>query len=221
MNRNHIGQKINKAKTLIEAALKKNKNPVVACSFGKDSMVVLHMVRQFDSDVPVMFNNTLVEYPDTYRFKNLMRKKWKLNIIETKPSKTFWWIVENYGFPLYTRKGHKDASKNCCRYLKEYPIAKILRKYKFDLYFTGLSRHESRLREFSAKKYGTIFIQRHKNTGNVIPFKTGLRKMYGITTICIISLTMEYMTRYLRTASFFVQDVGAVQFQLNMEKQNF
>ncbi|UCC39693.1 MAG: phosphoadenosine phosphosulfate reductase family protein [Candidatus Aminicenantes bacterium] len=157
MNNNSLDKKIKKAAALIKNSLKKHENPVVACSFGKDSMVVLHMVRQFESDIPVMFNNTLVEYPDTYRFKNLMSKEWNLNIIETKPSKTFWWIVENYGFPLFTRKGHKDASKNCCRYLKEYPIAKILRKYKFDLYFTGLSRHESRLREFSAKRYGNYF----------------------------------------------------------------
>jgi 3'-phosphoadenosine 5'-phosphosulfate sulfotransferase (PAPS reductase)/FAD synthetase len=33
----------------------------------------------------------------------------------------------------------------------------VLREYKFDLYFTGLSRYESRLREFSAKKYVDYF----------------------------------------------------------------
>ncbi|MDH5694699.1 MAG: phosphoadenosine phosphosulfate reductase family protein [Gammaproteobacteria bacterium] len=157
MNQINIHSKINSARDLVEKVLAKHEKPVVACSFGKNSMVVLHMVWQFKPDVHVLFNDTLMEYPDTYKFKREVTQKWQLNIIETKPNKTFWWIVENYGFPLFSRKGHADPSKNCCRYLKEYPIDRVLRKHKFDLYFTGLSRHESRLREFSAKKYGNYF----------------------------------------------------------------
>jgi len=157
MNTEDIYVKIKNTKRLIKEALSKHEKPVVACSFGKNSMVVLHIVRHFCPNVYVLFNDTLVEYPDTYKFKKMISKKWKLNLIETKPSKTFWQIVDNYGFPLFSRKGYRDASKYCCDYLKEYPIARILRKYKFDLYFTGLSRYESRLREFSAQKYGNYF----------------------------------------------------------------
>jgi len=149
--------KIEAAKELIEDVIQRSKKPVIACSFGKNSMVVLDMVRQYVPNVHVLFNNTLVEYPETYEFKKEICKKWKINLIETKPLKTFWEIVDEYGFPLFSRKGHNDATKNCCRYLKEYPVDRILRRYKFDLYFTGLSRHESRLREFSAKKYGIYF----------------------------------------------------------------
>ena len=157
MSRKYIKLKIKDTKNLIERVLAKHEVPVVACSFGKNSMVVLHIVWQFNPNVYVLFNNTLVEYPDTYKFKKIISEMWKLNLIETRPLKTFWWIVENYGFPLFSRKGYKDATKNCCRYLKEYPIERVLRKYKFDLYFTGLTRYESRLREFSAKKYGNYF----------------------------------------------------------------
>ncbi|MEE9442440.1 MAG: phosphoadenosine phosphosulfate reductase family protein [candidate division Zixibacteria bacterium] len=152
-----LKEKISSAKQLIKKCLTKHKDPVIACSFGKNSMVVLDLVYKYRPDITVLFNDTLVEYPDTYSFKNYIVDTWKLNIIVTKPTKNFWWVVENYGFPLFSRKGHKDATKNCCRYLKEYPLAKILRKYKFDLYFTGLTRFESRLREFSARKYGDYF----------------------------------------------------------------
>lgn len=79
---------------------------------------------------------------------------WGLNLLEIKPIKSFWWITKNYGYPLFSRKGHADASKNCCRYLKEYPLERVLRKEKYDLYMTGLTRHESRRREFSAQKHG-------------------------------------------------------------------
>ena len=160
MKRKGIYHKIKLAEKLIRKALEQSQKAVVACSFGKNSMVVLHMVRKYSPDVQVLFNDTLMEYPETYKHKKEITKKWNLNVIQTRPTKTFWWIVENYGFPLFSRKGHKDAPKNCCRYLKEYPVDKILRKYKFDLYFTGLSRHESRLREFSAKKYGNYFFSK-------------------------------------------------------------
>jgi len=120
-------------------------------------MTVLHLIRQLKPEVFVLFNDTLVEYPDSYEFKDHISKKWNLNLLETKPTKTFWWVVENYGFPLFSRKGHRTASKNCPRYLKEYPTQKLQREQKFDLFLTGLSRHESRLREFSARKYGPYF----------------------------------------------------------------
>ena len=157
MNRKSIVTKEKIAIDLIGKVLAKHRKPVVACSFGKNSMVVLHMVLRFSPNVYVLFNDTLVEYPDTYNFKRVITQQWKINLIETRPSKTFWWVVENYGFPLFSRKGYKDASKNCCRYLKEYPIERVLREHKFDLYLTGLTRYESRLREFSAKKYGKYF----------------------------------------------------------------
>jgi len=157
MSKKNIELKIETAINLTKIVLAKHEKPVVACSFGKNSMVVLHMVRQLNPNVYVLFNNTLMEYPDTYEFKRTISEKWRLNLIETKPLRTFWWVVENYGFPLFSRKGYKDASKNCCRHLKEYPIVRILHRYRFDLYFTGLTRHESRLREFSAKKYGNYF----------------------------------------------------------------
>jgi len=164
MHRESFASKLNSTRNLIKRLLSEHEKPVVACSFGKNSMVVLHLVYQFNPNVNVLFNDTLVEYPDTYEFKKIITPNWNINLIQTKPIKTFWWIVKNYGFPLYSRKGYQDASKYCCLYLKEYPIEKVLRTHNFDLYFTGLSRHESRLREFSAKKYGNYFYsKRHKH----------------------------------------------------------
>ena len=129
MKRKGIYHKIELAENLIRKSLKQSQKVVVACSFGKNSMVVLHMVRKYSPDVHVLFNDTLMEYPEIYKYKKEITKKWNLNVIQTRPTKTFWWIVENYGFPLFSRKGHKDASKNCCRYLKEYPVLIDYRLY--------------------------------------------------------------------------------------------
>jgi len=155
-----FSEKLEASRRLVKSALDEHSRPVVACSFGKDSMAVLHLVRQVRPDVPVLWNNTSLEYPETYTFKNQIERDWGLTIIEAKPAKSFWWVVEHYGFPLFSRKGHADASKACCRYLKEYPVEKVLRQHKFDLYFTGLRSSESRRRYFSAQKFGPYFHSR-------------------------------------------------------------
>lgn len=57
------GYKRLKEKTmqLIEATLEKGSNPYVACSFGKDSSVLLHLLRSIRPDIPAIF----VCYPET------------------------------------------------------------------------------------------------------------------------------------------------------------
>jgi phosphoadenosine phosphosulfate reductase len=152
--------KLRYSQQLVRRTLLRFKKPAVACSFGKDSMVVLHLVRKYLKDVKVVWNNTLVEYPDTYEFARHIIDKWKLDCVEAKPKTTFWEIVDKYGFPIHSRnsKGEKQfAAYKCCNELKKKPTMAALRNIGCDLYFTGLSRHESRLREFSARMYGDFF----------------------------------------------------------------
>ena len=155
-----FNEKLDTSKKLIKKSLKEHKNPVIACSFGKDSMAVLHLVRSVTDNFKVLWNNTLVEYPETYQFARTIIKEWDLDCIEAKPEKTFWNIVEEHGFPINARnsEGQKQvAAAQCCNELKKKPTKKALRELDCDLYFTGLTRYESRLREFSARKYGDYF----------------------------------------------------------------
>jgi len=157
---NHFLEKLEYSKQLVKEALSEHEDPIVACSFGKDSMAVLHLVRQFKPDVKVLWNNTLVEYPDTYQFVRRITKEWDLQIFEAKPQKTFWQIVDEFGWPIYPRNAtgnRQKATVKCCKELKKLPTLRLLRRYKWDLYFTGLTRYESRLREFSAQRYGDYF----------------------------------------------------------------
>jgi nitrogen fixation NifU-like protein len=157
---NYFLEKLEYSKQLVKKALSEQKDPIVACSFGKDSMAVLHLVRQFKPDVKVLWNNTLVEYPDTYEFAHRIIKEWDLQVFEAKPQKTFWQIVSEFGWPIYPRNAtgkRQKATVKCCKALKKLPTLKLLRHYKWDLYFTGLTRYESRLREFSAQRYGDYF----------------------------------------------------------------
>ena len=100
------------------------------------------MVRKFRPETKVLWNNTGVEYPDTYRFVQRIRREWKLDVIEANPTKTFWDVVKEAGFPIHPRNADwklQRASTECCRQLKKKPTTKALRSLQCDLYFTGLT----------------------------------------------------------------------------------
>ena len=143
------------AEKLIEEAIKRHGDSIaVACSFGKDSMVVLHMALKYKPDIKVIFENTGVEFPETIKFKNKIKKAWKLNLYETKPLKSFWQCTKEYGIPSVRKQGGKGSNApKCCQYLKEQP-AKILQKeLGIKAIITGLQACESRSRRLLAMRY--------------------------------------------------------------------
>ena len=103
----------------------------MACSFGKDSLVVLQMALKYNSNIKVIFENTGVEFLETIKLKDELKKKWKLNLYETKPLKTFWECIDLYGLPSTRKQGGKGSnSPKCCHYLKEKPALILQRKLK-------------------------------------------------------------------------------------------
>ena len=84
-------------RNVIETALSESSKPVVSSSFGKDSVVLLHLVHSFDKSVPVVFTNTGVCFRETIQYYHMLEKLWDLNVHELKPEKTFWEIVEEHG----------------------------------------------------------------------------------------------------------------------------
>ena len=84
----------------IERALILLKRPSLAFSAGKDSTVLLHLVRQFAPDIITIYGNTTIEFPECIQFAKRLKHEWKLNFYEARPDRSFWWIVENYGWPL-------------------------------------------------------------------------------------------------------------------------
>lgn len=141
----------------------------VSCSFGSCSVVVLHMALQVKPDIKVVFNNTGVEYPETYAYRDLLKKEWSLNLIETKAKKTFWQCVDEYGFPLIrgTGKGKGAHWKpKCCVHLKELPMKGACKELGIQATMTGLRCAESGVRMFclaqrgqsyATKKYGSLW----------------------------------------------------------------
>jgi phosphoadenosine phosphosulfate reductase len=154
---------IKEPELLVEEAIEKHGDKIaVSCSFGSCSVVVLYMALQVNPNIKVVFNNTGVEYPETYAYRNLLKKEWNLNLIETKPKKNFWQCVKEYGFPLlreaYRFKGKKMFHKpECCVFLKELPFKEACKEFEIEATLTGLRCSESRLRMFTLAQRGQYY----------------------------------------------------------------
>ena len=71
----------------------------VAFSGGKDSSVLLHMVRSMFPDVPAVFCDTGLEYPDIRDFVKTFE-----NVVWLKPQKNFKSVVLDVGYPVVSKE---------------------------------------------------------------------------------------------------------------------
>lgn len=135
----------------------------IAFSGGKDSEIVLWLCLQVNPNVPVVFCNTGVEYPETVRFVAQLEDEWGLNIIVTHPIKTFWDCVKQYGFPSPRDK------RRCCYWLKEKPMYQQVKSNAYLGTFTGITASESWKRMHHARREGICFHYKHWNICKIHP----------------------------------------------------
>lgn len=168
-------KKLEMTHEIIQKAINMGKRYAVACSFGKDSIVVLHLVRQYNPRVLVVFSNTGVEMRETLKYKEKIVKEWDLNYYEVKPETNFWEIVRKYGYPatrfrtkekmrmVKSGLARDDSIPKCCVLLKERPAMKAFRKKAIKLVFFGITWDESYNRKWTIIRRGTLFYHKtHK-----------------------------------------------------------
>src|SRR5690606_30125947 len=71
----------------------------VSFSGGKDSTVLLHIVRQLYPEVPAVFCDTHLEYPEVREFALSQP-----NVIKLTPKLTFRQVIEKYGYPVISKR---------------------------------------------------------------------------------------------------------------------
>ena len=74
----------------------------VSFSGGKDSTVLLHIVRSVDPDVPALFVDTGLEYPEIRQHVLKLQSEWG-NIEIIRPEMRFDEVLKKYGYPLPTK----------------------------------------------------------------------------------------------------------------------
>ena len=95
-----LEEKIRKAEVAIQEFHNfANGKIYVAFSGGKDSTVLLDIVRSLYEEVPGVFINTGLEYPEIIKFVNS-----KENIIHIKPKLKFQDVIEQYGYPVISKE---------------------------------------------------------------------------------------------------------------------
>ncbi|MBI2625299.1 MAG: phosphoadenosine phosphosulfate reductase family protein [Candidatus Nealsonbacteria bacterium] len=114
-------QKIQAAKDLIKEYLAKYPKSAVAVSFGKDSVALLHLIREINPNIPVIAVLADTEFPETLALRDKLVKEWKLNYKE--------YNFVNNGDP-----------KDCCRSLKVEKFKEALKDY--DCWFSGIRKDE-------------------------------------------------------------------------------
>jgi len=72
----------------------------VAFSGGKDSTVLAHIVNEMYPDVPLVFNNTGLEFPEIKEFVKTFGDK----VIWLKPKLSYQKVVKRYGFALVSKE---------------------------------------------------------------------------------------------------------------------
>jgi len=111
-------------------------NLAIAFSGGKDSLVALHVALQVNPDIPVIFNNTTVEFPETVSFVHSLAKEWGFNLRVTQPDVPFFTATKERGWAT-----HDD--RWCCRPYKDEPAFGFLSENKIAAEITGTTRTES------------------------------------------------------------------------------
>jgi phosphoadenosine phosphosulfate reductase len=135
----------------------------VAWSGGRCSTVMLHMALRIHPNIKVIFVNTGVEFPETVKYVEKISKEWNLNITVVKPERTFWNIVEEYGFPKPRTPGDAKKKKRsgdippCCRWLKKKPVKKYGEENGVEAFITGMRAGESRVRALVLRQKGAQF----------------------------------------------------------------
>ncbi|MFX1515633.1 MAG: phosphoadenylyl-sulfate reductase [Promethearchaeota archaeon] len=124
---------VNAKKIIADAIVQFGKNLAVACSFGKDSMVVVHLALQVDPTINIFTVMTPFKPKETFEYKDEMITKYHLNITE--------YISSTYVDPSLP----KTDPDECCRILKVEPTKQAVKT--LDAWICGLRNTEGRTRK--------------------------------------------------------------------------
>ncbi len=112
----------------IDEQLAAAQSPCMTSSFQAGGVVLLHLLRAFNRDVPILFLDTVHHFAETYAYRDELARRWRLNVITIRaaePQPGLW----------------RTNTQACCARHKVAPLFAALEPH--DVWFTGLRRDQS------------------------------------------------------------------------------
>lgn len=135
-----LSEKVEISKTIIEYAINKYPRIFAACSFGKDSRVIVDLASQVRPDMPFVGIDTGYEFPETLAYAEELVRETGIRFRWVRPSEEARRrIDEQYGDSFIRNDQYK-----CCE-MKIPAIEGILGEY--EAWITGLRRDETEYRK--------------------------------------------------------------------------
>jgi len=131
---------INKSIFIIRETKAKFKNPIVLWSTGKDSTAVLSLIKEaFYGEIPfpVVHIDTGYKFPEMYKFRDDLAKKWNLNLVVIKNEEA-----------LKNGMCHEKGREKCCTTLKTETLKQYIKKEKIDAVIVSIRRDEHGIRAY-------------------------------------------------------------------------
>lgn len=142
----NFDDKVNKSKeVLLNASKKWKKDEIfVAWTGGKDSTVILHLIRSvFKNTIPfkVFFNDSTIEFPQIYTFIKKLVKNWNIDLVHLKHL--------NEDLKAFEKAKHKEEKMEIMRLAKVNAINYAISKYRVKAFISGIrwDEHEARSHE--------------------------------------------------------------------------
>jgi phosphoadenosine phosphosulfate reductase len=104
-------------------------------SFQTEDMVVLHLLRRYLADVPVIFLETGYHFAALLEYRDRLVHDWKLNLINALPLTSLAEHEAQFGLL------HIINPTQCCQIRKVEPLMRSLEPFAW--WFTGLRREQS------------------------------------------------------------------------------
>ena len=113
---------------------------VLSSSFGIQSAVMLHLLTQVNSDIPVLITDTGHLFPETYRFIEQMTERLNLNLKVYQANESAAWQMAKYGEEWASTD---EALKAYNRRNKVEPLERGLSDLNASTWFSGVRRQQS------------------------------------------------------------------------------
>lgn len=127
---------------IINWALGLSDNRIVTTSFGVYSAVLLSTITKHDSNIPVVWCDTLFNTPETYEHANHLINQYQLNIKKYVPLQTKNKIESIYGLPEVDNPKHVKFTEA----VKLEPFKRALKEQQPEVWFTNIRVRQTEYR---------------------------------------------------------------------------